>query len=67
MYSGMTNPHPHSVPLDALGFEPISNRLGVTRQTWRNWKRKGIPKAHKEIVAMMCSFAGVDAEAIVND
>lgn len=66
MYLTMTEKHAHSDPLDALGFEPIQKRLGITRQTWRNWKRKGVPKAHKEIVAMMCSFAGVDAEEIIS-
>jgi len=63
----MENPHPHAAALEQLGYEPIRARLGVTRQTWRNWKRGGVPKPHREIVAILCAISGIATKEIMGE
>jgi len=59
--------HKHAAALDRVGYDIVKQRLGITRQTFRNWRRKGVPAYHREIILLLGAVAGHDMTELRNE
>lgn len=50
--------HPDAAPLDRLGFGPIKAHFNISRQAFAYWRKKGVPKMHRNTLLMLGAVNG---------
>lgn len=59
--------HSHSDLIDAIGPQAVRRALGTTSAVLSNWRRRGVPAAHRPAFAELLITAGVDVPADIMD
>jgi hypothetical protein len=54
----MKQHHPDAAALDRLGFAPIRAHMRISRQAFSYWRYNGVPKLHRNTIAMLGAVAG---------